>query len=49
MSGGMAHVFQHEISHLNGCQIYDADFAPESCEGLGDGLIPEENVKKLYE
>jgi peptide deformylase len=48
LSGGAAHVFQHELSHLNGSNIYDKDFKAESCEGLGNGLISEEEALKLY-
>lgn len=48
LSGGASHTFQHELSHLNGVQIYDNDFKPESCEGLGDGFLDCEKVKELY-
>jgi len=48
-NGSAGHVFQHEISHCNGSNIYDADFKAESCHGLGFGLIDKEEVIKLYE
>lgn len=38
MGGGHSHVFQHECGHLNGCNIYDENYAPEKSIGLGDGL-----------
>lgn len=38
LNGGPAHVFQHECGHLNGCNIYDADYSPDKSIGLGDGL-----------
>ena len=46
---GAAHVFQHEISHLNGSNIYDDNFKAESGEGLGNGPMTQEEVNKLYE
>ena len=49
MGSGIAHVFQHEVSHLNGISIYDDNFTPESCIGFGDGPVGEEEIKKLYE
>ena len=49
LSGGPSHTFQHEISHLNGINIYDEDFTAESCEWLGGGVMTEGEVKKLYE
>ncbi|MFA6315567.1 MAG: peptide deformylase [Candidatus Paceibacterota bacterium] len=48
LNGGMSHMFQHETSHLNGSNIYDDDFKAESCHGFGDGLISEEEAKKLF-
>jgi hypothetical protein len=48
INGGLAHVFQCEISILNGSYVYDEDFKPESCLGFGEGLIDKESVKKLY-
>lgn len=49
LHGRMAHVFQYEVSHLNGNQIYDDNFTPETCLWLGNGpLTIEEDVKKLY-
>lgn len=38
LNGGVSHVYQHECGHLNGCNIYDADYSPEKSIGLGDGL-----------
>lgn len=38
LNGGPSHVFQHECGHLNGCNIYDADYASEKSIGFGDGL-----------
>lgn len=35
-SGRISEVFQHEICHLNGVYIYDKDYNPHSCYGLGD-------------
>ena len=49
MGGSHSHVFQHETSHLNGFNIYDEEFTAESCEGLGNGMMTEEEIKKLYE
>lgn len=49
LSSGPAHVFQHEISHLNGVNIYDETYTAESCEGLGSGPLTEEQAKALYE
>jgi len=49
MKGGTAHVFQHEVSHLNGWNIYDDGFTAESIEWLGGGTMTEEDVQKLYE
>ena len=48
LTSGMAHIFQHEVSHLNGVNIYDEDFKPESCEGLGVGPIDEKEIEALY-
>ncbi|MCR4261037.1 MAG: peptide deformylase, partial [Candidatus Colwellbacteria bacterium] len=39
LSGGLAHVFQHECGHLNGCNIYDNDYEAQKSIGLGDGLL----------
>lgn len=39
LNGGPAHVFQHEISHLNGVNVYDEDFEAQSAAGFGDGMI----------
>lgn len=49
LKGGAAHVFQHEVSHLNGWNIYDEGFVAESVEFLGTGPMDDESVKKLYE
>lgn len=38
LNGGISHVYQHELGHLNGCNIYDEDYAPERSIGFGDGL-----------
>ena len=32
LSGKMSKVFQHEVSHLNGWNVYDADATAESCK-----------------
>lgn len=37
VNGSIAHVFQHECGHLNGCNIYDPDFAIDKSVGFGDG------------
>lgn len=39
LNGGPAHVFQHELGHLNGVSIYDADYSPEKSVGFGDGML----------
>lgn len=39
LNGGPAHVFQHEISHLNGFNVYDEDFKAETAAGFGDGML----------
>ena len=44
LNGGIAHIFQHEVSHLNGSNIYDNNFNPESAIGFGDGLIINPNL-----
>lgn len=44
LTGGPAHVFQHKIGHLNGCNIFDKDYAPEKSVGLGDGLPVDPNM-----
>lgn len=33
-----AHIFQHEIAHLNGHQVYDEDYDPNHSVGLGNGI-----------
>lgn len=38
LNGGQSHVFQHECGHLNGSNIYDADYSPEKAIYLGDGV-----------
>jgi peptide deformylase len=38
LNGGLAHIFQHELSHLNGVNIYDNGYGPQSSVGFGDGL-----------
>lgn len=51
-SGMEAHVFQHECSHLNGHNLYDADFDPLYAIGFGDHLIfgseEDEQLTKRY-
>ena len=44
LNGGISHVYQHECGHLNGSNIYDADYAPERAIGLGDGLPVDPNI-----
>lgn len=46
--GEMAHIFQHEISHFHGVYVYDDTYTAESCEGIGNGLINEEDARKMY-
>ena len=48
MGGWKGHVFQHEISHLNGADIYSENFSSKSCEGLGKGLLSESQARRLY-
>lgn len=43
LNGDMAHIFQHEISHLNGSYVYDENFTPEQAIGFGDGKPVEHN------
>lgn len=49
LSGGMAHVFQHECGHLNGSQIYDADYHEDKAIGLGDGLPVDPLMWGIFE
>jgi len=49
LHGRVAHIFQHEVSHLNGSQIYDDNASPDMCLWLGDGVMTGEKIKKLYE
>lgn len=37
LTGGPAHIFQHKIGHLNGCNIHDKDYDPVKSVGIGDG------------
>lgn len=39
LKGMPSRIFQHEISHLNGCSIHDDDFDPAKAVGIGDGLL----------
>lgn len=39
LGGNEAHVFQHECSHLNGCNVYDEDFSPNWSICLGNGIL----------
>jgi peptide deformylase len=49
-NGKLAEVFQHETQHLNGVNIYDPFFTPESCAWFGDGKeLTVEELDKLYE
>ena len=48
-NGRMAQMFEHEISHLNGFNIYDVNYSPRACVGFGDGLMTKDEVNKLYE
>lgn len=48
-NGNLAEVFVHELCHLNSTTIYDDFYVPESCEGLGNGLLTEEELDKLYD
>lgn len=34
LSGKLAKIFQHEIHHLNGVNIYDEDYSPETCANI---------------
>jgi hypothetical protein len=47
-SGNVSHIFQHEICHCNGVNIYDKDYKPESCEGLGTGFLEKNEIENLY-
>lgn len=49
VNGGVAHVFQHELSHLNGSYIYNEDFSPESSLWFGEGEVGIDEVNKMYE
>lgn len=50
LGGGPSHVFQHECHHLNGVNIYDENYHPETVVLFGDGIsLNEEEIKKLYE
>jgi len=44
LSGGIAHIFQHECGHLNGCNIYDADYSPEKSIDFGDGIAVDPKI-----
>lgn len=37
LNGHASHIFQHEISHVNGHNVYDEDYSPDFCVGMGDG------------
>jgi hypothetical protein len=43
LNGGPAHVFQHEIGHLNGGNIYDEDYTADKSVAFGDGLSIDPN------
>ena len=50
MTGGTSHVFQHEVSHLNGCNIYDDNYDPKSSIMFWDETNKtEEEVQNMYE
>ena len=44
LNGGTSHAFQHECGHLNGTNIYDENFDPQSSIGFGDGLPTDPNL-----
>ena len=49
-NSAVGHIFQHEVSHCNGVNIYDDNYTPESCKWLGYNIsMTEDEVKKLYE
>ena len=48
LDGSNGHIFQHEIGHLNGGDIYNKDFKANIVEGLGSGIIKKEEAKKLF-
>jgi peptide deformylase len=49
-SSTVGHIFQHEVSHCNGVNIYDDNYTPESCKWLGENIpMTEDEVIKLYE
>lgn len=39
LSGTPSQIFQHEVSHLNGHNVYDEDYDPLDAIGLGDNTI----------
>lgn len=49
-NGSMSHIYQHEISHLNGCNIYDEDYSADSSILFNDGKtdISLEDIEKMY-
>lgn len=48
-NGRMAQMFQHELSHLNGFNIYDTGYSPKNSVLFGDGVVDENEIKRLYE
>lgn len=50
LNGGQAHVFQHEVDHLNGQDIYMENFNPENVSwfGIGAKEVSEEELMKMY-
>ena len=44
LNGEAAQVAQHEISHLNGCNVYDTDFDPIKAVGFGAGEDVESSL-----
>ena len=49
LSSHAAHVFSHEVGHLNGVNIYDEDYRPETCLFFNDGQEwSEQSITDLY-
>jgi len=44
LNGHLAHIFQHELSHINGVNCYDETYTPESCLGV---VLPEDVDKDI--
>lgn len=47
--GEQSWIWQHECGHLNGVNVYDDDYTPETCAWFGEGALTEEEVKTLYQ